>query len=90
MSSRLKGRVLNENGTIVKTRITIPWLIVIMFLFVTLTSFSAILMADEITVNGEVRPARFSNEVDDGSVCLHPSGMPDLCHWHSSGQKDRT
>ena len=30
-----------------------------MFLFVTLTSLSAILMADEITVNGEVRPADF-------------------------------
>jgi hypothetical protein len=59
MGSRLKGRVLNENGTVVKTRITIPWLIVIIFLFVTLTSLSAILMADEITVNGEVRPANF-------------------------------
>ena len=57
MSSRLKGTVLNENGTVVKTRITIPWLIVTMFLFVTLASLSAILMADEITVNGEVRPA---------------------------------
>ena len=59
MGSRLKGRVLNENGTVVKTRITIPWLIVTMFLFVTLTSRSAILMPDEITVNGEVRPANF-------------------------------
>lgn len=59
MMSRLKGRVLNENGTVVKTRITIPWLIVTMFLFVTLASLSAILMADEMTVNGEVRPASF-------------------------------
>lgn len=59
MSSRLKGKILNENGTVVKIRITIPWLIVTMFLFVTLTSLSAILMADEITVNSEVRPADF-------------------------------
>lgn len=59
MSSRLKGRVLNENGTVVKTRISIPWLIVIIFLFVTLASLSAIITADEMTVNGEVRPADF-------------------------------
>lgn len=55
--SRLKGRVLNENRTIVETRITIPWIVVTIFSFVNLTALSAILKADEITVNGEARPA---------------------------------
>jgi hypothetical protein len=60
MSSRLKGRVFNGDGTIVHTRITIPWVIVTIFLFVTLTAVFAILKADEMTVNGEVRQADFS------------------------------
>lgn len=60
MSSRLKGRVFNGDGTIVHMRITIPWVIVIIFLFVTLTALFAILKADEMTVNGEIRQAYFS------------------------------
>ncbi|HEY8935794.1 MAG TPA: hypothetical protein VIM65_11260 [Cyclobacteriaceae bacterium] len=60
MSSRLKGRVFNEGGTVIRTRITIPWVIVAIFLFVTVTALFAILKADEMTVNGEIRQADFS------------------------------
>jgi hypothetical protein len=60
MSSRLKGRVFNDGGTIIHTRITIPWVIVTIFLFVTVTALFAILKADEMTVNGEIRQADFS------------------------------
>lgn len=63
MSSRLKGRVSKGDGTIVHTRITIPWAIVIVFLFVTLTALYAIIKADEMTVNGEIRQADFSLKV---------------------------
>lgn len=45
MSSRLKGRVFNQDGTIIHTRITIPWVIVTIFLFVTVTALFAILKA---------------------------------------------
>jgi hypothetical protein len=60
MSSRLHGSVLNANGTIVHTRITVPSLIVTIFSFITLTSLFAILKSNEITVNGEIRQADFS------------------------------
>jgi hypothetical protein len=60
MSSRLEGRVSNGDGTIIHTQITIPWVIVTIFLFVTLTALFAILKADEMTVNGEIRQADFS------------------------------
>jgi len=42
MSSRLKGRMFNEGGTIIRTRITIPWAIVTIFLLVTVTALFAI------------------------------------------------
>lgn len=60
MSSRLKGRILHADRTIIHTKITIPWVIVTIFLFITLTAVFAILKADEMTVNGEVRQADFS------------------------------
>jgi hypothetical protein len=60
MSSRLQGTILNGNGTIVHTRITVPWLIVTIFSFITLTSLFAILKTDELTFNGEIRHADFS------------------------------
>jgi hypothetical protein len=60
MSSRLQGTILNGNGTIVHTRITVPWLIVVIFSFVTVTTLSVILKADELTFSGEIRQADFS------------------------------
>ena len=60
MSSRLKGRILHADGTIIHTKITIPWVIVTIFLLVTLTAAFAILKANEMTVNGEVRQVDFS------------------------------
>jgi hypothetical protein len=68
MSSRLKGSVLNGNGTVVHTRITVPWLIVISFSFASLTAVFSILTADEMTVNGEVTEADFSLKAMMGFV----------------------
>jgi hypothetical protein len=60
MSCRVKGTISNENGTVVQTRLTIPWAIVVVFVFITVTSLPVFLTADEITINGEARPADFS------------------------------
>lgn len=57
MSSRLKGSITYDSGTVVRTHITIPWVILAFFSFYILTALSILLKADEITVNGIVRPA---------------------------------
>jgi hypothetical protein len=59
MNSRLKGSMINENGTVVRTRITIPWVLVTFFCLFSLITLSVLLKADQITVNGETRPAEF-------------------------------
>jgi hypothetical protein len=70
MSSRLKGRILNDNGTVVQTKVTIPWAIVTIFCFIIPTTLFSVITADEMTVNGEVTRADFFSKVMVASLVI--------------------